>query len=57
MSNHGGSGLIVAGAILTVVGACIVLVRVYDVPTYWVPLIAGIGLLFAGIIRQLLTRR
>src|SRR5262249_30145369 len=50
--NRSGSGLIVAGAIVTAIGAIIVLVKVLQVPQYWVPLLIGLGLLLSGIIRK-----
>ena len=56
MRDRSGNGLIVAGAIVSFVGLVIVLVRVLQVPEYWVPLMVGIGLLVLGFIRKL-TRR
>ena len=53
MGQGRGGGLIAAGAIVTFVGLCIVLVKVLGVPAYWVPLLAGVGLLLAGLIRRL----
>jgi hypothetical protein len=52
MRNRSGSGLIVAGAIVTAIGAIIVLVKVLQVPQYWVPLLVGLALLLAGVIRK-----
>ena len=45
-----------AGTIVSFVGLVIVLVRVFRVPEYWVPLMVGVGLLALGLIRKL-TRR
>jgi hypothetical protein len=45
-----------AGAIVTFVGLCIVLVKVARVPEYWIPLMVGVGLLLFGLLRRL-TRR
>jgi hypothetical protein len=50
--DRSGNGLIVAGAIVTVIGAIIILVKVLQVPPYWVPLLVGVGLLALGIIRR-----
>jgi hypothetical protein len=47
----------VAGGILTFVGACIVLIKVLDVPQYWVPLMVGVGLLLVGLTRRFTHRR
>jgi hypothetical protein len=33
-----------------------VLVRVWHVPAYWVPLMAGVGLLVLGLVRRLTAR-
>jgi hypothetical protein len=43
-----------AGAIVTFVGLCIVLVKVARVPGYWVPLMVGIGLFLFGFVRWLI---
>ena len=56
MRDRSGNGLIVAGAVVSLVGLVIVLVRVLRVPEYWVPLMVGIGLLMLGFLRKL-TRR
>jgi hypothetical protein len=45
-----------AGAIVILVGLCIVLVKVLRVPEYWVPLMVGVGLFLLGLIRYL-TRK
>jgi len=42
-----------AGAIVTFIGLCIVLIRVLRVPAYWVPLMVGVGLFLMGFIRWL----
>jgi hypothetical protein len=42
-----------AGAIVTFIGLCIVLIRVLSVPAYWVPLMVGVGLFLVGFIRWL----
>ena len=53
MADRSGNGLLVAGMILSVVGLCIVLIKVWHVPPYWVPLMAGLALIFMGLIRRL----
>jgi hypothetical protein len=39
-----------AGAIVTIVGLGIVLMRTLHLPPYWTPVIVGVGLLVAGAI-------
>jgi hypothetical protein len=51
-----GNGLILAGLILSVIGACIVLIKVWHVPAYWVPLLVGLGLIAMGLVRRLTSR-
>jgi hypothetical protein len=46
-----------AGAIVTLVGVGIVLVRVLRVPEYWVPLMVGLGLFLVGATRWITSRR
>jgi hypothetical protein len=46
-----------AGAIVTVVGIGIVLIKVLRVPEYWLPLLVGVGLFGLGTIRWLTSRR
>jgi mannose/fructose/N-acetylgalactosamine-specific phosphotransferase system component IIC len=55
MADRSGNGLLVAGMILTVVGFCIVLIKVWHVPAYWVPLMAGLALIVMGLIRRLVS--
>ncbi len=42
--------LIVAGLIVTLVGLFIVIRHEMGIPSYWTPLLVGIGLLIAGAI-------
>jgi mannose/fructose/N-acetylgalactosamine-specific phosphotransferase system component IIC len=56
MAHRSGNGLIVAGTILTVIGVCIVLIKVFRVPEYWVPLMVGLGLLAMGLVRRATSR-
>jgi hypothetical protein len=51
--SRSGRGLMTAGAIVTFVGLCIVLIRVLQVPEYWVPLMVGVGLFLLGVFRWL----
>jgi hypothetical protein len=52
MAGRPGGGLILAGAIVTFIGLCIVLLNVLRVPPYWVPAMVGVGLLLMGLIRR-----
>jgi hypothetical protein len=45
-----GRGLMTAGAIVTVVGLGIVIMRTLQLPGYWTPVIVGVGLFAAGAI-------
>ena len=45
-----GRGLMTAGAIVTVVGLGIVIMRTLHLPGYWTPVIVGAGLFVAGAI-------
>jgi hypothetical protein len=51
-----GRGLMMAGAILMVIGAGVILIRTFEVPPHWMPLIVGIGLFFAGLIAWVTKR-
>ena len=53
MGNRSSTGLMTAGAIVTFIGLCIILIRVMRVPAYWVPLMVGVGLFLVGFIRWL----
>ncbi|HKW91524.1 MAG TPA: hypothetical protein VJX92_06460 [Methylomirabilota bacterium] len=56
MAARSGGGLILAGGIVSFVGACIVLFKVLRLPEYWAPLLVGIGLLLMGVIRRVTAR-
>jgi hypothetical protein len=56
VANRSSKGLMMAGAIVTFIGLCIVLVQVLRVPRYWVPLMVGVGLFLMGFIRWLIHR-
>lgn len=45
-----GRGLMTAGAIVTIVGLAIVIMRTFQLPGYWTPVIVGLGLFAAGAI-------
>jgi len=57
MADKSGRGLMTAGAIVTFVGLCIVLIRLLRVPEYWVPLMVGVGLFLIGLVRWLTFRK
>jgi mannose/fructose/N-acetylgalactosamine-specific phosphotransferase system component IIC len=52
MAHRSGNGLILAGTILTVIGIAIVLLKVWHIPEYWIPLMVGLGLLLLGLVRR-----
>jgi hypothetical protein len=56
MARKSGTGLLFAGTIVSFAGLCIVLVRVWHVPEYWVPLMVGLGILLMGLVRRLTSR-
>ena len=56
MAHDSGRGLMTAGAIVTFVGLCIVLIRLLRVPEHWVPLMVGVGLFLLGLVRWLTSR-
>ena len=44
--------LMAAGVIVTLVGLFIVIRREMGIPSYWTPLLVGIALLIAGVLRS-----
>jgi hypothetical protein len=52
--NCSGSGLMLAGLIVTIVGIAIVLARTYHIPREWTTLGVGLALLVAGVARRAL---
>lgn len=50
--GHSGKGLMMAGLIITLIGLGIVLIRVLQVPGYWIPLAVGVALLLVGVVRR-----
>jgi type IV secretory pathway TrbD component len=56
MAHNAGGKLMMAGAIIAFIGLCIVLIRVLQVPQYWIPLLVGVGIFLVGLVRWLTTR-
>lgn len=56
MSRNSGGHLMMAGLIVTFIGLCIVLIRLLQVPQYWVPLMVGVGIFLLGLVRWLTSR-
>ena len=54
--RRSGSGLILAGLIVTLVGLAVALTHTFDLPRHWTTVAVGVGLLVAGGVRAL-TRR
>ena len=46
--------LMVAGLVVTLIGLFIVIKREMGIPSYWTPLLVGIGLMIAGAVCSLL---
>jgi hypothetical protein len=42
-----------AGAIIIVIGFGVALIKAWNLPNYWIPLVVGIGLVVIGAIRWL----
>ena len=57
MGDRSGRHLMMAGAIVAVVGLGIILVRELRVPREWIPVIVGVGLFIVGYIRFLTSRK
>jgi xanthine/uracil permease len=45
-----GMGLILAGAIVFLVGIIIILFKELNIPRYWIPAVVGLMLILAGIV-------
>ena len=56
MTRSPGGKLMMAGLIVSFIGLCIVLIRLLQVPQYWVPLMVGIGIFLIGLLRWLTER-
>jgi hypothetical protein len=46
--------LMVAGLVVTLVGLFIVIRHEMGIPSYWTPLLVGIGLLIAGVVYSMM---
>jgi hypothetical protein len=57
MCRGQGSGLILAGLIVTLIGLAIVVAHTFDIPRYWTTFGVGIALLAAGAVRAALGGR
>jgi len=51
-----GSGLMMAGAIVTVIGLLVAAVEVAAIPRYWMTFVVGVGLLGLGALRWAIRR-
>ena len=47
--------LMVAGLVVTLVGLFIVVRHEMGIPSYWTPLLVGIGLLIAGVVCSMMS--
>jgi hypothetical protein len=54
--NWPGMGLILAGAIVFLVGLTIVLFIELNIPRYWIPLVIGLVLMLAGVMVSIIKR-
>lgn len=54
--RRSGSGLMVAGAIVIVIGFGVALIKAWNLPNYWIPLVVGIGMVVIGVIRWLTSK-
>jgi uncharacterized membrane protein YiaA len=52
-----GNGLMLAGAIVTIVGLAVAMMHTLHIPGYWITVVVGIALLAGGAIRALARRR
>jgi hypothetical protein len=50
MGHGAGRGLMMAGALVTLIGLGVVLVRTLQIPGYWMPVFVGLGLFTAGVV-------
>ena len=54
--KHSGKGLMTAGAIVSLVGIGIVMLRVLEIPRYWIPLLVGVAIFLFGALRWAASR-
>ena len=53
----GGSGLLLAGVIVTLVGLAVAMMHTLDIPGYWTTFAVGLALVAAGALRTLARGR
>ena len=51
--RRSGTGLMLPGAIVIVIGFGVALAQAWNLPNYWIPVVVGIGLVVIGAIRWL----
>ena len=54
--RRSGTGLMLPGAIVIVIGFGVALIQAWNLPNYWMPVAIGIGLVVIGLIRWLTSR-
>ncbi len=54
--KRSGTGLMLPGAIVIVIGFGVALIQAWNLPNYWIPVAVGIGLVVIGAIRWLTSR-
>ncbi len=54
--RRSGTGLMLPGAIVIVIGFGVALIQAWNLPNYWMPVAIGIGLVVIGAIRWLTSR-
>ena len=54
--RRSGTGLMLPGAIVIVIGFGVALLQVWNLPNYWIPVVVGIGLVVIGAIRWLTSK-
>ena len=54
--RRSGTGLMLPGAIVIVIGFGVALLQAWNLPNYWIPIVVGIGLVVIGAIRWLTSK-
>ncbi len=54
--RRSGAGLMLAGAIVIVIGFGVALVKAWNLPSYWIPVVVGIGLVVIGAVRWMTSK-
>ena len=54
--RRSGTGLMLPGAIVILIGFGVALLQAWNLPNYWIPVVVGIGLVVIGAIRWLMSR-